>query len=226
MKAVTSPTATAGIQVCVLVALLGALAGIALAAATDAVSRTTIGGPSWSLSGNGALVVLFAGVPAVLAGGWAALARWRLRHRRWGTAGIGVGIVALVAAALASFGPVIVVNMLGTDALEAVAITYVLPPVVAFVGGVGMALPMGLTRRGLLVAVALLVVVFALAVTNPFVLVPLGFLVALPLVAAGPMLFSRGRARLFGWGWLAAACVALVVGVIGGVIGAQQVQGL
>ena len=226
MKAATTPSATAGIQVCVLVALLGALAGITLAAATDAVSRTTIGGPNWSLSGNGALVVLFAGVPAVLAGGWAALARWRLRDPRWGTAGAGVGLVALLAATLASFGPVIVVNMLGTDALEAVAITYVLPPAVAFVGGVGTALPMGLTRRGLVVAVGLLVGVLGLAVTNPFVLVPLGFLVALPLVAAGPLLFSKGRMRLFGPAWLAAACVALVVGVIGGVIGAQQVQGL
>ena len=226
MKALTAPAATAGIQVCVLVTLLGALAGIALAVATDAVSRTTIGGPNWSLSGNGALVVLFTGVPAVLAGGWASLARWRVRDARWGTVGLVVGAVALVAAGLASFGPVIVVNMVGEATLEAVAITYVVPPVLAFVGGIGSGLWVGVTRRGVLVAVGLAVVVFGLAVLNPFVLVPLGFILALPLLAAAPVLFSRGRVRLFGSGWLVVACVALAIGVIGGLIGAQQVQGL
>src|SRR5687768_11129359 len=118
MKALTSPSAVAGIQVCVLVVLLGALAGIAIAVATDLVSRTSVGGATWSLSGNGALVVLFAGVPAVLAGGWAALARWRARDQRWGAAGTGVGALALVAAGLASFGPVIMVSALGEAALS------------------------------------------------------------------------------------------------------------
>lgn len=227
-------TRLAGAQVCVLVALLGALAGIGIAVATDVVSRTSVGGQNWSLRGNGALVVMFAGLPAVLAGGWASLARWRLRDWRWGTAGMGVGAVALVAAGVASFGPVLVVNALGQEALRggdghlvAIGATFFAPPVVAFVCGLGAAVWLGRLTR---VAASAELLLFALVIA--LILSPwrgayfiVGPLAAVPTLASLPVLLMRtSRAPLFGWGWLVAACGALAVGVVAGVLAAQWLQ--
>ena len=219
-----------------LVALLGALAGIAITVATDLISRTSVGGPGWSLSGNGALVVLFSGVPAVLAGGWAALARWRQRDYRWGRAGMAVGFIALVAAGLASFGPVLAVNVLGQEALSggdgalaAIGVTFFAPAALAFVGGLGAATVLGsLTRMAVVWELALLGLVVGLVVSpwrGAYFLV--GPLVMVPALVSLPVLLMRARrGPLFGWQWMAAACVCLAAGVVGGVVGAQQVQGL
>ena len=58
-----------------LTALLGLVGGALLGLATLVLSNTDLGGPGWSLRGNGALIVPFAGGPTLLTGGWVLLAR-------------------------------------------------------------------------------------------------------------------------------------------------------
>src|SRR5919201_905084 len=53
---------------------IAALAGVALYFLTDTLSKTDIGGPGWTLKGNGSIAVLFAGGGALLTFGWLALA--------------------------------------------------------------------------------------------------------------------------------------------------------
>lgn len=89
-----------------LIALVGAVAGLALWALTTFVSRSHLSG----LSGNEALIVPFGLGPAIVAGGWAMVILRMRAHPRWLQLGIGSGLigVALVAASLLSliaFGP-------------------------------------------------------------------------------------------------------------------------
>jgi hypothetical protein len=222
-------------MVALLVGLLGALAGIVLAVATDVVSRSAVRGDGWSLAGNGALVVLFAGGPAVLAGGWAALARWRARDARWGAVGALVGLTAFVAAGLASFGPVLAVGALGPGVLEgddgaqtALGVTFLAPPLIAFAGGMGMAAWLGRIRWvGGVAELVVLALAAVLVAVVPGAYFLLGPLVVLPLLASAPVVFLRTvRPPLFAWPWLLIACIALTVGLAGGVIAAQRIQGL
>src|SRR5215216_1650275 len=53
---------------------IAVLAGVALWFITDLASKTDIGGPGWTLRGNGSIVVLFALGGALLAFGWLSLA--------------------------------------------------------------------------------------------------------------------------------------------------------
>lgn len=225
-----------------LTGLLGALAGIGLAVVTDALSRSAIGGANWSLSGNGALRVTFAGVPGVLVGGWIALARWRVQDHRWTAAGLAAGLVALGIGALTSFGPVIAVNTLGEEVLRggstsgvvgagvgtALAITFVLPLVLAFIAGLGLAAGFGrLTRRAAATALLLLAAGVSVAVVLPGAFFVMGPLVVLPLMTALPLMVARGargRTALFSGAWLMAACVALVAGFGTALVAAQQIQ--
>ena len=227
-----------------LTGLLGALAGIGLAVMTDALSRGEIGGANWSLSGNGALVVPVAGVPAVLVGGWTALARWRVRDRRWTAAGLAAGLVALGIGALTSFGPVIAVNTLGEEMLRggsapgvvgagvgaALAITFVLPLVLAFSSGLGLAAVFSrLTWPAAITALLLLAVAVAVTLVLPGAFFVVGPLAVLPLMVGLPLLVAGdqgGRTVLFSGAWLAAACGALMLGLGAGLVAAQQIQGL
>src|SRR5438128_11187554 len=93
-----------------LTALAGAVGGVVLWILTIGVSRSSISGNGWALSGNGALIVPFGLGPALVAGGWAAIILRMRGHPRWLQLGIGSGLVglALVAASLLSlivFGP-------------------------------------------------------------------------------------------------------------------------
>jgi hypothetical protein len=93
-----------------LIALVGALGGVALWILTTAVSRSHISGNGWSLSGNGALIIPFGLGPAVVAGGWAAIILRMRGHPRWLQLGVASGLIglALLAASLLSliaFGP-------------------------------------------------------------------------------------------------------------------------
>ena len=93
-----------------LIALVGAVAGLALWALTAFASRSHLSGNGWSLSGNGALIVPFGLGPAIVAGGWAMVILRMRAHPRWLQLGIGSGLIgaALVAASLLSlivFGP-------------------------------------------------------------------------------------------------------------------------
>jgi len=228
-----------------LTGLLGALAGIGLAVMTDALSRGEIGGANWSLSGNGALVVPVAGVPGVLVGGWTALARWRVRDRRWTAAGLAAGLVALSIGALTSFGPVIAVNTLGEEMLRAggvagvagvagvgaaLAITFVLPLVLAFSAGLGLAAVFSrLTWPAAITALLLLAVAVAVTLVLPGAFFVVGPLAVLPLMVGLPLLVAGdqgGRTVLFSGAWLATACGALMLGLGAGLVAAQQIQGL
>jgi len=89
--------------------LILAVFGLACGAGTwvlaDSLSRTDIGGPGWSLRGNGALVVPFSLGPALLDGGWAAYVWWHRRQRHWALAGVAAGAAAFVIALLAVLLP-------------------------------------------------------------------------------------------------------------------------
>src|SRR5438876_9638832 len=92
------------------IALLGLLAGVSLWLLTTLLSRSTISGNGWSLSGNGALIIPFGLGPTVVAGGWAAIILRMRGHPRWLQLGIGSALVglALVCASILSliaFGP-------------------------------------------------------------------------------------------------------------------------
>lgn len=87
----------------------GLVAGVGIDLLTGAVGASDIGGDGWSLRGNGALVVLFAGGTAVLAGGWTALALHAGKEPGWLAMGIGAGLIGLALGAsqvlfLALFG--------------------------------------------------------------------------------------------------------------------------
>jgi len=246
MRGETPSSWASGASVALLTGLLGALAGVGLAVVTDALSRSEICGANWSLSGNGALVVPVAGVPGVLVGGWTALARWRVRDRRWTAAGLTAGLVALSIGALTSFGPVIAVNTLGQEMLRggnavstgnagagvgaALAITFGLPLVLAFISGLGLAAVFArLTWPAAITALLLLAVAVAVTLVLPGAFLVVGPLAVQPLMMGLPLLLASGqggRTALFSGAWLAAACVALVLGLGAGLIAAQQIQGL
>ena len=71
----------------------GLLAGVALDVVTYVVARYGPQGDSWSLRGNGALVVPFGLGPAVLAGAWTALVLHSRGSARWRSLGIGAALV-------------------------------------------------------------------------------------------------------------------------------------
>lgn len=89
--------------------VIGALAGVLLDVATFLVARYGPQADSWSFRGNGALVVPFAVGPAILAGGWTALAARYHGFPRWLVLGVaallvGIGFVLAGALVLVFFG--------------------------------------------------------------------------------------------------------------------------
>ena len=82
---------------------VGLAAGLLLWLLTALATNSTIGG-GWSQRGNGALIIPLAGIPAVLAGGWAGLARW-LRGRQALPSIPGAGGAAGFVGAASSFLP-------------------------------------------------------------------------------------------------------------------------
>jgi hypothetical protein len=77
---------------------------------TFVLTRSSISGDGWSLSGNGALIIPFGVGPAVVAGGWAAIILRMRGHPRWLQLGIGSALVGLALTAgsllsLIAFGP-------------------------------------------------------------------------------------------------------------------------
>ena len=92
------------------VALIGVGSGVALWLLTTLLSRSTISGNGWSLSGNGALIVPFGLGPAIVAAAWTAIILRMRGHPRWLQLGFGSGLVALALVAgsilsLVAFGP-------------------------------------------------------------------------------------------------------------------------
>src|SRR5919202_1453644 len=88
-----------GFPVLAMTAIAGLLVGLLVYALTAAASQSDIGGPGWTLRGNGALVVLFGLLPGLLAAGWVWLAARRLTRP---------ALAALAALALGvGFGPIL-----------------------------------------------------------------------------------------------------------------------
>jgi len=89
--------------------VIGAVAGILLDAATFLVARYGPEADGWSFRGNGALAVPFGVGPAILAGGWSAVAFRNRGFARWLLFGfaaglVGVGFVLLGVLVLVLFG--------------------------------------------------------------------------------------------------------------------------
>ena len=226
--------AQAGLLI-LLVALLGALAGIGLAVLTDAVSCSGVGDANWSLRGNGAIVVILSGAPAVLVAGWVSLARLRVRDRRWGRAGLVAGTAMFLCGALTGFGPVVVVNMLGeqvlrgtSDSTPFVLLAFGLPVVLALVAGLALATVFAkLSRRSVLYAIGVLIAALLLHVRyQPVLFFYYGPLIVLPLLVGLPVVVgSEARIHpLFSRFWLALACVLLPFGLGGGFTLAVVIQ--
>jgi hypothetical protein len=183
---------------------LGLVGGALLGWATLLVSQTDIGGPGWSLRGNGALVVEFAGGPSLLAGGWVGLARGRL-----GPALVAAAITLAIELGV-GFGPILAGPGTGLSARLLVGLW---PPIVALLAGLGLAPPP--TARALLLASGVCVLAIALSLGLPFLL----FVVApllLPLVLATPTILRYAQRSV------AASLVALPVALVAGTLGAQR----
>ena len=98
------PTTAVALLLATVVA--GLLAGAGISILASVVSRYGPSGGNWSFRGNGALSV-YALVPALLAGGWTALALYFRGHHGWLAFGISAGLVGVVLAALdAAFLPI------------------------------------------------------------------------------------------------------------------------
>jgi hypothetical protein len=195
------------------IALLGGLLVVAVA---EPLSRSEIGGPGWSLRGNGALIVPFAGGPAILGGRWGALA-----------AALVAGTVSLAASLVSGFLPVLA--GLGRAAATSQVLQGVVLPLATL--GVGLLVAGwlfgGLSRRALLAGTALgalvaLVNVAAWGVSallQPFLL---------PLLAVLPALASAPGHRL-GWPsrWVATAVLLVpLCGLVGSALAAGLVSRL
>ena len=186
---------------------LAVLAGAALALVTNLASNTDIGGPGWTLRGNGALIVLFAGGDALLAFGWLALAFGADRQTGWlNKALLGAAVTLILELAFAflpiAFGPDRAIFLLLPLIVGVLALALLL----------GVALAKGGYTTGALVAlVALLASLAPLGLQ--FFLVPL----FLPVIVAAPAL---GRALN---GWLIANSLAMLLALLVGIYVAQLV---
>src|SRR5438552_15922745 len=88
------------------IALLGLLAGVSLWLLTTLLSRTTISGNGWSLTGNGALIIPFGLGPAIVAAGWTAIILRMRGHPRWLQFRAASALIALVLLAGPGLPPV------------------------------------------------------------------------------------------------------------------------
>jgi len=216
--------------VVILVALLGVGVGAVLALLADAASMSDIGGPGWSLRGNGALVVPLAGGTAALAAGWVALAYWRTAKRGILVGGLIAGMVTLVLELTASFAPIALFggawSSIGVDAAVATPALLLFLVALAVACGLGLAAWMAGPRpRPMLVAggvvAALAVAVILLARPLTFYLLPL----LVPVGVAAPPLRVRvppaceGSAKAPAT-W--AACAVLLVALVAGFLIAQS----
>jgi hypothetical protein len=78
-------------------AVVGVIAGAAVALLAFLVARYGPSGDGWSFRGNGALAV-YALAPALLAGGWAAMVALARGRRGWLSFGVVIGAVGVVIA--------------------------------------------------------------------------------------------------------------------------------
>jgi hypothetical protein len=89
-----------GYRTVAVVAVIGLVAGVLLGLLTSFLAVSGPSGDGWSLRGNGALIVPFGLVPAVLAAGWTAIVAHFRGFPHWLALGAGAGIVGLALVAL------------------------------------------------------------------------------------------------------------------------------
>jgi hypothetical protein len=189
--------------------LAGLVGGALLAWATLALSNTDIGGPGWSLRGNGALIVEFAGGPALVASGWV----WLVR-RRFGAA-LTAGVLTLLIELAVGFAPI--VFLVGPSPPGAAPLLVgVLPALAALLAGSVLAHPR--TRRALFASALICLGVVALSLGLPFLLFVLAPLL-LPLVLVTPTFARYGQRREL------APLIALPLALLAGAIAAPTLIG-
>jgi hypothetical protein len=200
-----------------IVGLVGLLVGALLWVLTDVLGKSDIGGPGWSLRGNGALVVPFAGGPAALTAGWSMLTLWQRAHGKWLVAGLVGGCLTLMVELIAGFAPVLAgPGGRGSGAgLDWLLLGVV--PVLALAAGYGLAARFARLGRREVIAGALCWLLAAgagLSLPAMFIVIPL----LVPLIVAAPLLVAPaapgGRTR--SGVWLEAACAVLPIALVGG----------
>jgi hypothetical protein len=183
---------------------IGLVGGALLAWATLTLSRTDIGGPGWSLRGNGALIVEFAAGPALLAGGWVFLAR-----QRPGPSLIAAALTLAIELGL-GFGPILAGPSAGPQTPLLVGLVAV---VLALLVGLGLVWPP--RRQDVLLGLAVVLFSMVLSLALPFLIFVLAPLL-LPLVIAAPTLGHHARrARI-------PAAVALPLTLVAATLAAQR----
>jgi hypothetical protein len=199
----TRPSSVLGLAI-----LVSALAGVVVWLIMDALSRSSIGGATWSLRGNGALIVPLGLGPAILAIAWVGLA-FNFRGRRWLGPALLAGVLTFVLEMVIGFGPVV----LGAEAgqLNRLLIGVVVP-VLAQGAGLALAFLTGaLSVRGLMVSSIMCLLVIAATAFMAgleFFLAPL----ILPLVVTAPLVILRRETAP----WLIASLITVPIVLVGG----------
>ena len=175
-------------------------------------------GVAWSFRGNGALSVLFAGIPAVLGAGWTGLGLWVIQSRHWLAIAVATGGLLFALGLVWEFVPVLL-RISYWDARAGVAFVVV----VVLAGGALAILMGGQTRVVLIVsaAVALGALGVVLAVPDEArLLIPLLLAVAgsAPVLAVA---YRAGTRR-----WLMAACLVMLLGMLIGLMGSSILAAL
>jgi hypothetical protein len=181
------------------------VAGAALWFLTDTLSKTDIGGPGWTLKGNGSIAVLFAGGGALLAFGWLALAYGNRGERGYVNRALIGALGTLVLELVFSFAPI----LLGPQAAPAALVVLIVACLAAALA-VGVALARGGATAGLTIAIVALAASLA-PLGLQFFLVPL----FLPVVVAIPSLALAPNR------WLLLNSVGILVALLLGLYGAQ-----
>jgi hypothetical protein len=170
-------------------------------------------GVAWSFRGNGALSVLFAGIPAVLGAGWTGLGLWVIQSRHWLAIAVATGGLLFALGLVWEFVPV----LLRTSDWDArVGVAFVV--VVVLAGGALAILTGGQARVVLIVsgAVALGALGVVLAVPDEArLLIPL----LLAMAVSAPVLAVAYRAGARGS--LIGACLLMLLGMLLGLLGSS-----
>ena len=170
-------------------------------------------GIMWSFRGNGALSVLFAGIPAVLGAGWTGLGLWGIQRRHWLAIAVATGGLLFALGMVWEFVPVLLRTSYW-DARAGVALVVM----VVLAGGALAILTGGQARVVLIVsgAVALGALGVVLAVPDEArLMIPLLLAVAVsaPVLAVA---YRAGTRR-----WLIRACLLMLLGILIGLIGSS-----
>jgi hypothetical protein len=180
--------------------LFATLAGLAISLVTHALQAANVQIPGWTFGSNSALIAHFAGVPGLLAAGWAALALRQIYSSRWLTGSIIAGVFGVVIAVVT-----VVITTAGFDTRTA----WVLGAVWAMLAGLWLADMFNEVKQpGVLTALAIdvwiaLVVLLLFQGILPFVFpVLVGLLIAMPLLMAAEHKISHSVKELSGLPWM------------------------